>query len=274
MIVFWSSDPESTCGVLCRLRGHRAPPMGAAARHRMVHIDPYLTPPRTGSAASGSRPFRAPSAALAHAIAHVWVTEGLYDKDYVADAHDRLRPVPRLPAGRGGRRRRSRPNGRRRKPASRPRIVRALAREWGTKKTYLSCGGKGVAFGGACRSATGAQWARSMVCLMAMRGLGKPGVNFGNLQYRRAAGPAVLLPRLRGRRHLRRRRGHGGCRAELPAHAAPDQHEFGHAEDLAAAHSRRRSSTARRKATRPTRARSRGNSSASPIRPPGTPASA
>ena len=61
-------------------------------------------------------------------------------------------------------------------------IVRALAREWASKKTYLAAGGKGTTFGGACRSATGTQWARSMVCLMAMQGLGKPGVNFGNLQ--------------------------------------------------------------------------------------------
>jgi anaerobic selenocysteine-containing dehydrogenase len=57
-----------------------------------------------------------------------------------------------------------------------------LAREWGKKKTYLGAGGFGNGFGGACRSATGAQWARMMVMLMAMQGLGRPGVNFGNMQ--------------------------------------------------------------------------------------------
>ncbi|MFP6761396.1 MAG: hypothetical protein VB856_06790, partial [Rhodospirillales bacterium] len=41
----------------------------------------------------------------------------------------------------------------------------------------------GTTLGGACRSATGAQWARSMICLMAMQGLGKPGINFGGLQF-------------------------------------------------------------------------------------------
>ncbi|MEJ2725851.1 MAG: molybdopterin-dependent oxidoreductase [Deltaproteobacteria bacterium] len=61
------------------------------------------------------------------------------------------------------------------------REVRALAREWGTKKTYLAAGGlNGMA--GACRCATGNEWARSMVCLMAMQGLGKPGVNMGGMQ--------------------------------------------------------------------------------------------
>ena len=63
----------------------------------------------------------------------------------------------------------------------RPKDVRALAREWGTRKTYLSPG-RLVGFGGACRCATGIEWARSMVCLMAMQGLGKPGVNMGCLQ--------------------------------------------------------------------------------------------
>jgi len=59
--------------------------------------------------------------------------------------------------------------------------VRALAREWGQKKTYLAAGGLS-GFGSACRSATGSEWARSMVCLMAMQGLGKPGINFGGAQ--------------------------------------------------------------------------------------------
>ena len=56
--------------------------------------------------------------------------------------------------------------------------VRALARAWGNKKTYLAPGGL-VGFGSASRCATGTEWARSMVCLMAMQGLGKPGVNMG-----------------------------------------------------------------------------------------------
>ncbi|MBW1801933.1 MAG: molybdopterin-dependent oxidoreductase, partial [Deltaproteobacteria bacterium] len=59
--------------------------------------------------------------------------------------------------------------------------VRALAREWGSKKTYLAAGGI-AGFGSACRCATGTEWARSMVCLMAMQGLGKPGINMGCMQ--------------------------------------------------------------------------------------------
>lgn len=60
--------------------------------------------------------------------------------------------------------------------------VRALARKWASRKTYLSPGTGGSGFGGACRGATGAQLARSMILMMAMQGWGKPGVNMGNLQ--------------------------------------------------------------------------------------------
>ncbi|MEC8428553.1 MAG: molybdopterin dinucleotide binding domain-containing protein, partial [Pseudomonadota bacterium] len=59
--------------------------------------------------------------------------------------------------------------------------VRALAREWASKRTYLGAGGAGNSLGGACRSDNGMDWTRSIVCLMAMQGMGKPGVNMGNL---------------------------------------------------------------------------------------------
>ena len=73
-------------------------------------------------------------------------------------------------------------NGRKRKRHVPAHVVRALARAWGNKKTYLAAGGAGAGLGGACRTATGAQWARNMILMMAMQGWGKPGVNFGNLQ--------------------------------------------------------------------------------------------
>jgi len=48
--------------------------------------------------------------------------------------------------------------------------------------------------GGACRCATGLEWARSMVCLMAMQGIGKPGVNMGNLQYGTPVDTSFFFP--------------------------------------------------------------------------------
>ena len=52
----------------------------------------------------------------------------------------------------------------------------ALAREWASKKTMLACGAM-YGTGGACREAYATEWARLMVFLIAMQGIGKPGVN-------------------------------------------------------------------------------------------------
>ena len=76
-----------------------------------------------------------------------------------------------------------RPNGRKRKPACPAHVVRALARAWGRQEDLPRArAGQAPGLGGACRTATGAQWARSMILMMAMQGWGKPGINFGNLQ--------------------------------------------------------------------------------------------
>ena len=56
------------------------------------------------------------------------------------------------------------------------RQIRALAREWGRKTTMLAAGGMG-GWGGACRASSGNEWARMMIALAAMQGLGKPGSN-------------------------------------------------------------------------------------------------
>ena len=148
---------------------------------KCVHIDPFLNHTAGWMGGKWLAPRPTTSVALAHAIAWVWVTEDLYDEEYVAQhttgfdewrayllgADDGTPKTPEWQEAETG------------VPA---REVRALARDWAAKKTYLSCGGPGNTFGGACRSATGIEWARSMVYLMAMRGLGKPGINMGNLQ--------------------------------------------------------------------------------------------
>ena len=94
------------------------------------------------------------------------------------------------------------------KPGIPARDVRALAREWGTKKTYLAAGGL-AGFGSACRDATGNEWARSMVCLMAMQGLGKPGVNMGGMQQGTPIDTALLFPGVCRRGLIRRPRQYG-----------------------------------------------------------------
>ncbi len=180
MVVFWSSDPEATSGVYAAFEGTVRRQWLKELGIPMVHIDPFYN--HTAALLGGKwlAPRPATGNALALAIAYVWITEGLYDKEYVAqrtsgfDAwkdyilgkEDGIPKTPEWQEGEAG------------IPA---REVRALARQWGTKKTYLAAGGLS-GFGGACRCATGNEWARAMVCLMAMQGLGKPGVNMGGMQ--------------------------------------------------------------------------------------------
>ncbi len=180
MIVFWSSDPESTSGVYGAFEGTVRRQWARELGIKMVHIDPYFN--HTAALLGGKWIAPRPDTgnAMALAIAHVWISEELYDKDYVEQrtvGFDKWKSyilgetddTPKTPEWQVG------------ETGVPAKDVRALARLWGTRKTYLSPGGL-VGFGGACRCATGVEWARSMVCLMAMQGLGKPGVNMGCLQ--------------------------------------------------------------------------------------------
>ncbi|MDP7452735.1 MAG: molybdopterin-dependent oxidoreductase [Arenicellales bacterium] len=182
MVVFWSSNPEATSGSYGAYEGTIRRQWLKEAGIKVVHIDPYYndTAQLLGGKWIAPRPTTSP--ALALAIAYVWITEDRYDKDYVdkrTKGFDRWKDyvlgeedgIPKSPEWQ---------EPETTVPAS---DVRALAREWAGKKTYLGVGGWGNGHGGACRNATGIQWARTMVCLIAMQGLGKPGVNVGNLQW-------------------------------------------------------------------------------------------
>ena len=185
MIVFWAADPETTSGSYGAQEGTvrrqwlKNPKLGI----KVVHIDPYYNASAQFLPGKWFAPRPTTSVAMAMAIAYVWIKEDLYDKEYVATHTVGLRQVEGLSARRRGRHRRRRRNGRRRETGVPAKDVRALAREWGSKRVYLAPGGWGNGHGGACRNQTGIQWARAMVCLIAMQGLGKPGVNMGNLQW-------------------------------------------------------------------------------------------
>ncbi|WP_258359135.1 molybdopterin-dependent oxidoreductase [Moorella sulfitireducens] len=180
MVVFWSSDPEATSGVYGAHEGTIRRQWLKELGIKMVHIDPYYNHTAAWLGGKWLAPKPGTDSALALAIAYVWITENLYDqeyvatrtvgfekwKDYILGKEDGVAKTPEWQEQETG------------IPA---KDVRALAREWGKKKTYLAAGGI-IGFGGACRTATGTQWARAMVCLMAMQGLGKPGVNMGCLQ--------------------------------------------------------------------------------------------
>ena len=175
MMVFWSADPEATSGIYggteSTLRRFWLKELGI----KMVFIDPFYNFTAQNLADKWFAPRPGTDAALAAAIAYVWVTEDLYDKEYVGKrtfGFDKWKDylfgredgIPKTPEW---------AEKETRLPA---REIKVLAREWGTQKTMLAAGGVG-GWGGACRAAYGTEWARMMVLLAAMQGLGKPGSN-------------------------------------------------------------------------------------------------
>jgi trimethylamine-N-oxide reductase (cytochrome c) len=178
LIVFWSSDPDTTYGFEGAQRREWARELGI----KMVHIDPYLNHTAAHLGGKWIAPRPQTDAALAQAICHVWIAEGLYDKEFVAKRTTGFEEwkayvlgesdgVPKTPEWQEA------------ETGVPARDVRALAREWGTRKTYLGAGSWGCGVGGAGRGPGGMQWARMMTILGAMQGWGRPGCNFGNLQF-------------------------------------------------------------------------------------------
>ncbi len=111
-------------------------------------------------------------AALYLGIAYVWITQGTYDKQYVAThvvgfdkfeeyvlgKEDGIHKTPKWAEGITG------------VPA---RIIKAIAKEWASKRTSVVIGNGGPGIRGPYSS----EPARLQVLLLAMQGLGKPGAN-------------------------------------------------------------------------------------------------
>lgn len=178
LMVFWSSDPDASYGYEGTVRREWAKELGIP----MVHIDPFLNHTAAHLGGKWISPRPGTDSALAQALCHVWITEDLYDKEFVekrTTGFDEWKAyilgesdgTPKTPEWQ---------EAETKVPA---REVRALAREWGRKKTYLGAGGWGCGLGGAGRGPMGIQWARMMTILGAMQGFGRAGVNFGNLQF-------------------------------------------------------------------------------------------
>ncbi len=173
MIVHWSSDPDTTRGIYGGQESAIWRLWTKELGIKNVFIDPYNNYTACIHADKWLAPRPGTDAALAEAIAYVWSTEGTYDKEYVNthtlgfeafERHilgkdDGIPRTPKWAEGICG------------IPA---RVITALAQEWASKRTMLDAF---VLGGGACRQAYATEWARLMVYLQAMQGLGKPGVN-------------------------------------------------------------------------------------------------
>jgi len=171
LVVHWGNDPDATRGIY---GGQESAVWRLWLRQlgkKQIFIDPFCNYTATILGDKWIAPRPGTDAALAEAIAHVWLTEGTYDKEYVAthtvgfeefkkhildDACtlEWAADICDVPAY----------------------TIKSLTREWASKRTMLAAGSRGGE-SGACRQAYGTEWTRLMVLLQAMQGLGKPGVN-------------------------------------------------------------------------------------------------
>jgi molybdopterin guanine dinucleotide-containing S/N-oxide reductase-like protein len=175
LIIYWSSDPDSANAIYS---GHSSALWRLWLRERgikQIFIDPYCNY-TAAIHADKWIPIRPDTgAALAMAIAYVWIDEDTYDHDYVANRTYGFEEFKRYIIGDDDGVRKS-PEWAEEKTGVQARVTRALAREWASKRTMLGAGSV-AGLGGACRSAYAHEWARLMVLLMAMQGMGKAGVN-------------------------------------------------------------------------------------------------
>jgi len=176
MIVMWSADPETNGGIYAAYestiwRKWMKENLGV----KMVYIDPHYNYSAALFADKWFSPKVGTDHALSFAIAYTWLTEGTYDKEYVATHAYGFEEWADYVLG---------------KTDGQPKTcewaeaesgvpaceIRALAREWAKKNTYLAAGGLG-GWGGACRAGHGIEWTRGMIALGTMQGMGKPGSN-------------------------------------------------------------------------------------------------
>jgi len=176
MIVFWSADPEVNNGIYSAYESTCRRRMMKEAGLKMVFIDPYFNHSAVLYSDKWFSPKIGTDAALAAGIAYVWIKEGLYDKEYVKTRVYGFEQFSDYILGKGKDKTAKTTEWAEAETGIPAHDIRALAREWAKNKVQLAAGGLG-GWGGACRGPTGMEWARMMIALAALQGLGKPGCN-------------------------------------------------------------------------------------------------
>jgi molybdopterin guanine dinucleotide-containing S/N-oxide reductase-like protein len=172
MLLGWGCDPETTCWGFTGQFASRLLYYWSDIGIKQVYICPDLNYSAAVHADKWIPVLPNTDAALQLAIAYIWITEGTYDKDYVAThtvGFDKFEKyvlgkedgVPKTPAWAS-------------KKCGVPEwTIKALAREFANKTTSI-----GHYYGGSyIRGPYSHEPARLEVILLAMRGLGKPGVH-------------------------------------------------------------------------------------------------
>lgn len=176
LIVHWGNDPECTHGIYSGQESALWRYWLRESGKKQIFIDPYCNTTASLFADTWLAPRPGTDSALALAVAHTWLKEGTYDKSYVATHAFGFEEWQNYVTGKedGVEKTSEWASDLVGIPARR---IRALAREWASKRTMLAIGSVSGAGSSAARQAYAHEWARMMVLLLAMQGYGKPGVN-------------------------------------------------------------------------------------------------
>ena len=170
MLLFWAADPETTSVGFDGYMASRMSQWIHSLGVKYVYVDPALNFSACYQADKWIPVLPNTDAALYLGIAHTWLTEGIYDReyvekycvgyegffDYVLGKEDGVPKTPEWASEKCG---------------VEPWTIKALAREWSNKATSITIGNGGPGFRGPFSS----EPARMQSILLCMQGLGKPG---------------------------------------------------------------------------------------------------
>ena len=175
-MIMWSHDPDTT-------RGGYSAQESALWRWWMkemgiqfIYVDPFNNFSSVKHADKWIGPRMGTDAAILEAIAYVWITEGTYDKEYIAKHGHRFDEWAQHILGLGVDGTAKTPKWAEELSGVKAADIKAIARRWASTVTTGGSGMRG-GFGGACRTVGGTDYARLLVSLLAMQGMGKPGQN-------------------------------------------------------------------------------------------------
>jgi len=172
MVVYWSADPDIIRAGYSGQDSSLWYQWLKEAGKKQVFIDPFCNYTAAIMADKWIPVRPGTDAALALAIAYIWIKENTYDNDYIATHTIGFEEFKEYVMGKedGVPKTTKWAEEITGVPA---RTIEALAQEWASKTTMIF----GCGMGGACRTAYAHEWARLVLLLQAMQGLGKPGVN-------------------------------------------------------------------------------------------------
>jgi len=172
LMLFWGCDQEATTWGWGGQLMSRLSYWLTEAGMKQIYICPDLN---YAAAVHADRwiPIRPNTDAAMHlAIAYVWITQGTYDKEYVATHTHGFNKFEEYVLGKEDGVSKT-PKWAEEITAVPARIIKALAREWASKRTSIAHSNGGPYI----RGPYSTEPARLEVLLLAMQGLGKPGAN-------------------------------------------------------------------------------------------------